>query len=709
MGIFGGNTEDKSYDWDGSEEISLATYYHTNPLYFVNITLSNGKINAHFETINPNTSADFGTGGGFQVGLRINGSKDYTDSWEFHISHNGKSTKDIPAIDVSEFDMPFTIQPVCEGCGTPWVFTGTTQTSGSDTYNHDSYVYNINKKITHTHVSTPAKPTIVSTTGTTITVKCTSTSDKQPASIKADTNDWKEVDKSSKQITFSGYSQGSTHTFKSRRYCGDDCPDKKYVVNNTEVTANTWKIEGATEKSTTKTLTFKAKHTAGTKGSSDGINYELYTNSSCTGTVVKSITKKNNNTAVIFEDLNSDTNYWCKMYSDGIEDNYIIVNGHTKKPPVAKNPEFGVSATTIAVTPNWVDEGSTGVSCEIKCFYRLDNSTSADVVVGVKNISNSGESVVFDKLTSGRLHYFILEYSNEDGTFYVSGIEADMYQTYSWHRTKKLTIDNINSSSQAIKVNGTSCNDNNIQTKVDDGSWSTFTGTLVSEANNVLSDYKSYSYSKTYNKLTHNKEYTITAQIKNCHPYKLENKKAVEDTSKNDSTITKKISTLELTASVGITEEHQHSLIWTAQAYVNGVQTDKDAIDNTEFKFITDGANKPKTMAVRENGYQNNAIESEKLTEDGNTTVNNYQTDKKVYSNNLTYYYCKYKVLVTISDGTNEATATATAHTTFPYIRIYGNDGKWHKAMPYAYNGTSWVPAAGFVYKGGTFKECNGE
>jgi hypothetical protein len=250
--------------------------------------------------------------------------------------------------------------------------------------------------------------------------------------------------------------------------------------------------------------------------------------------------------------------------------------------------------------------------------------------------------------------------------------------------TKKAEfVEPINVTSKLIQFKSKSNNSSDtMQQKINSGDWS----------NVAQNTYK------IYNNLAHNTSHTIYARIKGCFAFD----SSGNVTNENDSIINKSVSTYLLSLSGSIFEEHQHSLVTLWQAYVNGTACDKDAIDGTLFGF---------TSMITKAKKSNPPYQSSEVTEGNNgNTTGNYQTDKKAYSTNLTWYYCEYEVIVTITDGYNEVSNKVTAHTIFPATWLYSNsDNKWHRYMPHIYTGGKYVPAVGFIYKNNKYSEPNGE
>ena len=341
-------------------------------------------------------------------------------------------------------------------------------------------------------------------------------------------------------------------------------------------------------------------------------------------------------------------------------DNPCWITGKTKKAfTIPSNANSGnVSATTLRASMSWTANDSTGIVCTITCN-------------GTNRTCNNGAYVGFTGLAKGTAYtisWKIVDSENNEvtGSFSLT--------------TKKASFATINITSKIIQFSSKS-----------NKSADTMEQKLGSEAWYDIEQNES----KTHNNLTHNKQYNIYCRIKNCFAFNTSG----NQTTTNDSQVSKVVNTKLLSVVGSVVEEHQHSIVSLWQCKVSDEARDFDAIDGYEFRFTS-----KQTVARKKAPYQR----SEVIVGVNGNTDGNYQEDKKVYSRNLTWYYCEYVIQVSITDGYNVVSAELVAHTLFPAAWIYSN-GQWNRYMGHVYTGGQWVPAPLFVYDGGRYKEPNGE
>lgn len=578
--------------------------------------------------------------------------------------------------DLSDLTLPISLYFTCAGCDdnkvdeyTPWL--------------NDTAWTILDKR--HTHIDKPSKPTIVWTTGKKIRVKdnstdglyCTTTSDG-----------WYDVS----PYTFTDLKQGTSYKFKCRQYC-PDCPDNKVYESDT-VTGKTWSISGVCVSSTAKSIVFKATHVAGTEGSTSNgtaddhtITYKLYKTKNTSGTVVATKTG-DNGIPVTFSNLDPGTTYYCYAYTTNLGDgdnNCWIEAGVTKEELKIQNSNGNVSAKTLRASVTWNAPGATSVTCTIECNGQT------------KTLSGNGKYVGFTGLTPGASYNVswrvvsTYKYTYEYTVINANGVEeiktGTVTDTIETSGNKSFTTKQsnfgtpINVTSKIIRFKSKSNYSSDImEQKINNGNWES-----IEQDTYVI-----------YNNLRHNTEHTISCRIAGCYAF---NESGLA-TNVNDSEISDKVSTYLLSLSGSIDEQHQHSLVTLWQARVNGSNADKDSIDGTNFKFSS-----MQTVSKKSNPPYQSAEVKEGIIGD---TSGDYQLNKKIFSDNLTWYYCEYVVTATITDGYNKVIASITAHTTFPAAWIYSG-GKWNRYMGYVYTNNKWVPAPAFVYKNGKYIESNGE
>ena len=533
------------------------------------------------------------------------------------------------------------------------------------------------KLYTHSHISAPAAPTISSTTGKTITV-----SNGQDGLYCTTNNDgW--YNESSH--TFTGLSQGTNYNFKCKKIC-PDCPGNQ-VFESTTVTGKTWSISGSYVNSGAKSITYKATHVAGTGGNADNktITYKLYTSKNASGTPIATTTG-NNGIPVTFTNIDPGKTYYCYAYTTnlGNGDNNCWISGTTKTAASVSGSGGDVSATTLRSSVSWNAGGATSVTCTVSC----NGST--------KSLSTSGGYVGFTGLTPG-INYTVSYKVVSTYTYTYEYKVKENGKEVTKKETKTDTIETTGSSSYTTKKSQFGVPINVTSKIIQFKSLSNYSGDTM-EQKISTTNWESIAQNTyiIYNNLTHNTSYTIYCRINGCYAYDGNGNK----TSVNDSEISQTVKTYLLSLAGSISEEHQHSLVTLWQAYVNNEARNSDAIDGTAFEFTY-----MDTLARKNNPpYQ----ASEVIEGSNGNTTGNYQSGKKVYSNNLTWYYCEYIVTVSITDGYNIVANTVTAHTIFPATWMF-TGGQWHRYMPHVYTNGKWVPAPAFIYSNNKFIEPNGE
>lgn len=570
---------------------------------------------------------------------------------------------------LSNLEFPITLRFTCMGCSSNW------------TEMHE-WQNNLTIKIHDARIPDP--PVIVRTTGKTIRV----TSDAGHLYCKTTSDGWYDQ----KNHTFTGLTQGTQYEFI--------CKDDNGTKSDKSVKARTWNISGSFNGGTTNSLTFVASHTAGTKGKGDPnngdaddhkITYKLFTTKNASGTPVKTKEKVTNGTAVTFSGLNSGTTYYCYAYTVGLKnnsgdeviDNTCWIEGTTKSyGSVQGNGNGDVSATTLRTTLNWSSGDAISSSCTFTCNGVSRTIYSSGKYVGFTGLNPDTTYTIYWRVVNIYQYTYIDPNTNKE----VTNTETKESTGYFTLRTKKAFFVNVNTSSKIIQFSSKSNYDSDVmEQKLDSGSWYT----INQNTNN------------THTNLTHNTSHTIYSRIKNCYAFDVNGNK----TNTNDSTISKsQVNTKRLSLSGSLYSEHQHSLITSWQAYVNNNITDKDSIDGYLFNFSS-----IITKAKKSNPPYQAAEVIENNNGDG-YTHGDYQYDKKVYSDNLTWYYCEYIVTATITDGYNKVSASVIAHTIFPAAWIYSG-GQWHRYMGHVYTNGKWVPAPVFVYNEDENKyiEPNGE
>jgi len=473
--------------------------------------------------------------------------------------------------------------------------------------------------------------------------------------------------------TFTGYSQGSNHTYYAISKCSNSgCKtDKNKKVSNS-VSGKTWAIScyELTAQRKTKQLTFEAHQTPGTLGNAtQPVVFELMDGSGNIIATSPNIACTANGFAnYTFTGLSPGVNYVCKAHTvgilnaSGVPDNVASSNGSTSESfkPVAPSGDY--SATTWVYYISWDAGGSEDVTCSWSCSNGQGGS-----------LSNGGGYAFMSGLTPGAtysIYYTITdkEGNTSSGSGSITTHKASFYQDFS--------------STKIIQFSSYSNHGSDSMEQSCGGGWEAV-------------EQKELS---TYNNLGDGRGYTIRARIYGCYAFNSSGGR----TSYNDSEISKTVYTQSLSLSGWITEEHQHSIVTGWQAYADGSSRDYDPLDGTAFSFTY-----MVTKARKTYPYQR----SEVIAGPNGNTTGSYSS-KRIYSNNLTWYYCEYEITATVTDGYNTASDTVIGHTTFPFTWVF-DGGRWHKAMPHIYaseaGSSGFIPAAGFVYRGQGFNEPNGE
>ena len=537
----------------------------------------------------------------------------------------------------------------------------------------------------------PEPPVIVSSTGTTITVK----PGKASSDCVSGTYEFKNVNAETwhdKQTTLGGsgvYGKGTEHTYKARQQCV--CKNE-YLYSDT-VTGKTWDINGSLVSTTTNSLTFTVTQIAGNgkddDASSEKIRYKLYYDSGCTNGATSATdctvgeTKK-----ITIDNLKSNTTYWLKAWTSGMHDtngdvdNYVILKGKTDKIPFVLNSiACDTSATTMRIKANVTDNDSTG----IKILYIIRDARTGNNI-NTSSAINVSEYYVVTGLAKGVEYNIIYECKDSDN-YVVS--DNRTYAT-----TKNLAFSNTAATTKNIKVDLNSTG-GAITCWIIDPQSSTFSPTST----NGNTFYFSNLYmAKTYN---------IYAELNGCYKYDSHG----VPTATNDSRINISKTTCELLVSLSSSSSKQYSITSAYQLYMkngsNSVPTGVDAIDNSHYK-CTSITIKPT------NGSRKDILDADLANETSITNLPIVNTDGTCSTtiNNLKYSYCEYQITAVFTDGGAQNSIAIVIHitTTYPYVYIYSNkDNKYHKAIPYIYDGNKYRISIAHVYDNNKYKEMNGE
>lgn len=540
----------------------------------------------------------------------------------------------------------------------------------------------------HEHIDETSAPSISSSTGKTIRVK----NGKDGIQMEGYT-EWFDT-----PHTFTELTNGTYYRFRCREYCEDCTESPAITVYSNYARFRTWNITGRNNLSTTEKLSFTATHVAGSGtvlANDRKISYRLYKQKNISSEQVGSEIISNNSETVVFTGLQPNTKYYCfactynHNSSSYMSDNYVWIEATTKNNITYELGTPNASATTLRMSLSWDENNLASVDCNISCDGINRTLTTNGGYVGFTGLTPDTiygiDWSIVATYTFDYSYNVLNEETNELETKTDTITEIEYINGDTFITTKKATLiidENTDITSKIIrfKSNSNYLEDIMEQTIIPGYDWEQV-------------EQNTYSI---FNNLNHDTIHTISCRIAGCYAFDTSG----NQTSVNDSVVSKTVKTKLLSLSGSIIEEHQHSLVTSWQAFVNGIVTNQDAIDNTPFEFSY-----MDTLAQKNNPpYQ----AAEVIEGSNGTTIGNYQTDKKVYSNNLTWYYCEYIVTVSITDGYNIVAAAITAHTTFPHTWIFSN-GVWHRYMPHIYTNGNYIPAPAFIYKNDKFIEPNGE
>lgn len=339
------------------------------------------------------------------------------------------------------------------------------------------------------------------------------------------------------------------------------------------------------------------------------------------------------------------------------------------------------SATTIRVKQQWTDNGSTGISCTVKC-----NGVS-------KSITSSGGYAVFTGLTKGQ--EYTVEYTVTDDESNSSNGSSDV-------TTKLASFGTINRTTRSIEfLSYSNYSSDTMNQKLGSGSWYNINQNTLNK----------------HDLLTHNTNYTIYCEIKDCFAYNADGTAS----SINDSTISNVVKTKKLGINGFVSSQRQHEIVTVWEAYIDDIICTSyyDDYKLLTFSLASKAIKGTGTGAYDEyNDYYQIPKDSNgnNVTEinDGNNWKEESSSQIQNHSDNLTWYFCKYKITGSYTDGHNTVSKELITNTTFPYSWIY-KDRSWQRIRPYVYttnpitNNIGWTPAVGFIHNGTTWKESNGE
>lgn len=397
---------------------------------------------------------------------------------------------------------------------------------------------------------------------------------------------------------------------------------------------------------TTRSLTFKASWTAGTKGS---------TNTVTIGSTRKTVT---NGGTVTFTGLNPNTSYTAVLHvNDGTD--YTKQCAASTLSAVSNAKIYAVaSGTTITVTPTWTANSSTGCKAYITCNGSTLNQTT------------SGSSVRFVGLYNGT-SYTISMYveDNELNKSTASNVSIETYEvafrqkdssTKAIQFTEYISAGEDTSKQLVYKISGGNASNSNTN----------YNGKVI-ESN-----------------LDHNTTYTITGWIS-----------GVTDQYGDLDTVTSiTIKTKELSVINTSYIQHQKYIESMWQSKVNGENCDIDNLIGDYFNF--------KLSSCKNVGYKHNDDTINNFTyatpSNNGSVSGDYTLDKTLVSLDLDYW-AWYNIICAITDGHNIVSSILDINTLFPYSLICVN-GEYKKVMPYVYTDGKWINSPAYIHDS-TWKE----
>jgi hypothetical protein len=345
--------------WDGQSNLTLDRYIHTNPIYYVNITISSTKvITAKFTHIDRSNGHYWF---GYDIALRIwQGNRNKRTNaniygkqrWTWDNVYNPNNLT-ITVNDFKNCDLPIYIEPLCQGCDTPNYLDCVPFSE----YGSSSFIYEVIKS--HICIN-PDIPILNNVTGKTTTL---STVNNYQIGIRTSNNNYIYKKYNGTGIIFDKIN--STDYFIVRKTC--DCGK---ILTSNEKKVTYWTINGnatPTNQNTFHKLTFSAKHSAGTEANSNNkqIIYKLYkilkrdSNYKIIDEEYIEYKKGLSGGSVTFNNLDPATNYNCKMCTDGIEDNITSQQRWTSKPYTATDEISDISLGKVELKL-YINKNQTG-------------------------------------------------------------------------------------------------------------------------------------------------------------------------------------------------------------------------------------------------------------------------------------------------------------------------------------------------------------
>jgi hypothetical protein len=358
------------------------TAIHDNPEFEVKCHI-NGDSTATLKvtlTFDKPSAGSWFTSG--KVGYYIkdnNGNKSSIISMDYNITGTDTYVQNsLPTFNLGGYAFPITLYILCDLCGNK--DDKLTETEYMRDASGNNIIWSINDK-RHTHITTPSAPTIVSSTGTTITVNGKMSTNAIDYAIGISTNnggsyDWKYPTDDG-NYTFTGLSQNTEYTFQVGSKCS--CGTWYY---SPAVKFKTWGMTLDIIGSTTRSITFKGTHTAGSGGNASNtqISYEIWDGNTKVGGPINNTNGAN----YTFDNLTHNKSYTCKVYTTDMIDNVKESSYNTKLLSLdyisAIEHQHSIITNWQAKIDNVVyNSGITGNPLTFSAISKAIKSTSVDI------------------------------------------------------------------------------------------------------------------------------------------------------------------------------------------------------------------------------------------------------------------------------------------------------------------------------------------
>lgn len=406
----------------------------------------------------------------------------------------------------------------------------------------------------------------------------------------------------------------------------------------------------------TKTLTFKASWTAGSKSSTNTISI---------GNTSLSVT---NGGSVTFTGLSPSNSYTATLHVNDGTDYTAQATGTTHSAPSGLSISLTATGKTITPTISWTASSWPSNSYTLKVYYAKSTTASASsTLFGTYSsitYNTTSKSVTISDLINGAYYAVYAELTDKESNITSNSSNVETY---------KVAITAIDSSTKALKFSIAITNGaNKSLQKVYKISGGNAPGTDTNYSSTVIKD-----------NLNHNTSYTISSWIS-----------GMSDTLTSITMSTKLFSVSIISSSTGL-----HNITTEWQAKANGDNYDSDNITGSLVVF----------GSCSNTGYKHDDDATNLFTYTTPTTNGNisgdYQTNHTLYSTALNYW-AWYTITCSVTDGHNTVQSTINLCTQFPYSRMYIG-GKWVKVMPYIYTNNKWINSPVHINSNSAWRESD--